>query len=201
MNMLISSSSFIVREFVSNIFSKIYKDITLSIVKSIDEVKEIGMYDILFIHIPYKGYSDLHKAIDVKSNYNKIIILDSFKDFKILEICIESNLDGYVTDFEDEYEVKYILGKIINGDKFYDSNVVNTAMGNKKIKNEYMLTSKEEEVISEVIKGLADREIANKLDITELDVKKHVNNILMKFNLNSRKDIIIYFNNKQSGVM
>lgn len=196
MNMLISSSSFIIRESVSSIFKKIYKDITLSIINSIDNIKEIDKYDILFIHIPNKGYSDLYKVLELKSNHNKIIIFDSSKDPKLLKICIEGKLDGYVTDFEDEYEIKYIIGKIIHGNKFYDSDVVNMVMGSKKTSSEYMLTSREEEVINEVCRGLTNIEIGNKLDITEFTVKKHISNILTKFNLNNRKDIIIYFNKK-----
>ena len=196
MNMLISSGSFIIKESLSNIFKNTYKDITLSIVNSIDDVKEIDMYDVLFIHIPSKGYNDLYKVLELKTNNNKIIILDSSKDPKLLKICIEGKLDGYVTDFEDEYEIKYIIGKIIQGNKFYDSDVVNMVIGSKKTNSEYMLTSREEEVIHEVAKGLTNIDIANKLDVTEFTVKKHISNILTKLNLKNRKDIIIYFNEK-----
>lgn len=196
MNMLISSGSFIIKESLSNIFKNTYKDITLSIVNSIDDVKEIDMYDVLFIHIPSKGYNDLYKVLDLKSNHNKIIILDSSKDPKLLKICIEGKLDGYVTDFEDEYEIKYIIGKIIQGNKFYDSDVVNKVIGSKKTNSEYMLTYREEEVIHEVAKGLTNIDIANKLDVTDFTVKKHISNILTKLNLKNRKDLIIYFNEK-----
>lgn len=196
MNMAVISSSFIVKESIANIFKRIYEDIKLSVTNNIDTLNDSSMYDVLFIHIGSNEYENLNKILELKSDSNKVIILDSSKDPKILKICIEGKLDGYVTDFEDENEIKYILKKITNGSKFYDSDVVDKAMGSKKRNLEYILTAREEEVVSEVTKGLTNRDIANKLDVTEFTVKKHISNVLDKLNLKNRKDIIIHFSNK-----
>lgn len=196
MHMVIVSNSFIVKESISNIFSRIYKDIKLSVINSIDTIKDGSMYDIVFVHTRTGEYDSINKLIKLKSKLNKIIILDSTKDTKMLRLCIDGKLDGYVTDFEDEYEIKYIIKKIINGSKFYDSDVVEQVMGNKNRKLDSVLTSREEEVVNEVTKGLSNRDIANKLDVTEFTVKKHISNVLEKLNLRNRKDIIIHFNRK-----
>lgn len=193
MHMVIVSGSFIVKESISNIFSRIYKDIKLSVISSIDTIKDSSMYDIVFVHVASKEYDNINKILELKSKLNKVIILDPSKDARILRLCIEGRIEGYVTDFEDEYEIKYIIRKIINGSKFYDSDTVENIMGNKKKNLECILTSREEEIVDEVSKGLSNRDIANKLDITEFTVKKHISNILEKLNLKSRKDIIIHF--------
>ena len=48
----------------------------------------------------------------------------------------------------------------------------------------------------EVKKGLSNKEIADKLGITESTVKKHLSSVLQKLNFKSRKDVIIYGNNE-----
>lgn len=196
MKVLVSSTSFIVKESIASIFSRIYKDSQVLIVNGIDKIEEFDKYDILFIHISGKEYEDLSNIMELKSRCNKVIILDPFKNSKILKLCIGGKLDGYVTDFEDEYEIKYIIGKIVSGSKFYDSDVVDMVMGSKRLNTENVLTRREEDVINEVTKGLTNRDIANKLEVTEFTVKKHISNVLEKLNLRSRKDIIIHFNNK-----
>lgn len=198
MNIIIISNSFIVKESITSIFKRIYDDIKLLVINSIDELKDSSMYDILLIHIGNNNFEDLNKAIKLKSEFNKTIILDSYKNPKTLNLCIDGNLDGYVTDFENEYEIKYVLNKIINGNRFYDSNVVEKIIRNKNINIENsILTEREEEVINEVIKGLTNKDIANMLDITEFTVKKHISNVLNKLNLKNRKDIIVKLSDKK----
>lgn len=195
MNMTVISSCFIVKESIANIFNRIYEDVKVSVINSVDLLKDSDIYDVLFIHIGSRDYDSLNKILGLKSKVNKIVILDPTKNPKILKVCIEGKLDGYVTDLEDEYELKYIVRKIINGSKFYDSDIVEQVMGSKKRNLECILTAREEEVINEVTKGLSNRDIANKLDVTEFTVKKHISNVLEKLSLKNRKDIIIYFSN------
>ena len=197
MNMTIVSDSFIIKESITNIFKRIHENIKLLAINNIDNLNDSTANDILFVHIGNNKYEDLNKVLKLKSEFNKIIIFDSSKNPNILRICIEGKLDGYVTDFEDEHEIKYIFKKITNGYKFYDSDVVEKIMRSKNKNIEYMLTIREEEVIDEVAKGLTNRDIANKLDVTEFTVKKHISNVLNKLNLKNRKDIIIHFGNKK----
>lgn len=195
MNMAVVSSCFIVKESIANIFNRVYEDVKVSVINKVDLLEDSDIYDVLFIHIGSRDYDSLNKILGLKSKVNKIVILDPTKNPKILKVCIEGKLDGYVTDFEDEYELKYIVRKIINGSKFYDSDIVEQVMGSKKRSLECILTAREEEVINEVTKGLSNRDIANKLDVTEFTVKKHISNVLEKLSLKNRKDIIIYFSN------
>ena len=45
------------------------------------------------------------------------------------------------------------------------------------------LTTREQEVLKLIAKGYSDREIAEKLCLTELNVKNHLNSILRRLNL------------------
>ena len=198
MNMLIISNSFLVKESISNTFRNIYKKSTLDVVDNIGciSVEDLTLYDILLIDLDNKNYNLLSEILKLKSKVNKVVVLDQLKNEKVLKLCVENNIDGYVTDFEDEYEFKYIINKVIHENKFYDSQVVKKALGNEKNAFKMMLTHREEEVMLEVGSGFSNKEIADRLGVTEFTIKKHLSSVLSKLNFKSRKDIIIYAQNK-----
>lgn len=199
MNMLIVSQSFIIKESISNIFKKVYENSESKLLSDIDSISDndLGLYEIILVHISGESSKNINNILDLNKHNNKVLILDQTKNKNIFKLCIENDIDAYITDFEDEYEFKYIMSKIINGQKFYDSQVIQSALNNKKNNNDTVLTEREEEILEEVGKGLSNREIANKLYITEFTVKKHISSIFTKLNFKSRKDIILYTNNKQ----
>lgn len=198
MNVLIVANSFIIKESISNIFKKVYNGSNIKITNKIDNlsIDEINFYDMILVNIVKNDLNFFNKVIQLKNNKNKIVILDQLKNDKVLKLCIEKNIDGYVVDFEDEDEFKYIINKIICGKKFYDADVIQKALGNKNKTKGLILTPREEEVMLEVKKGLSNKEIADKLGITEFTVKKHLSSVLQKLNFKSRKDVIIYGNNE-----
>ena len=55
------------------------------------------------------------------------------------------------------------------------------------------LSSREQEVLDGLLENLANKEIANNLNITERTVKFHVSNLLGKFGVQRRHDLILAF--------
>lgn len=196
MKVVITSDSFLFAESIGYSLKNIYESIDVDIdnINNIDKTYE-NKYDILIFYRT-KEIDYLDKIINLKSSRSKIIIIDQLKDENVLSICIEHDIDAYITDIEDEYEFKYILNKVIGGDKFYDSKAMSKIVKKPRPEIELFLTSREEEVMLEVGKGLSNRDIANMLGVTEFTIKKHLSNILNKLKLKSRKDIIVYVNEK-----
>lgn len=56
----------------------------------------------------------------------------------------------------------------------------------------YSLTSREHEIIREIANGLLNREIGEKLHISERTVKNHVSSILKKLDLNDRTQVAMF---------
>lgn len=171
MNVLIISDSFLFAESIGYSLKNIYESIDVYIddINNIDKIYE-NRYDMLVFYIT-KVVDHFEEIINLKSTMNKIIIIDKLKDENVLSLCIENNIDVYINDIEDEYEFKYIINKIIRGEKFYDSNSISKIIKRPRTKKELFLTKREEEVMLEVGKGLSNRDIANMLGITEFTIK------------------------------
>ena len=58
------------------------------------------------------------------------------------------------------------------------------------------LTAREKEIVSLVAKGLSNKEISEKLYVSELTVKTHLKNIFKKLNVSSRTQAILVAINK-----
>lgn len=199
MDILILSNSFMVRESIYNLIRKIYESVNIDAidVNAYLSKENFKNYNLTIGHTYNTGLKDIKSFFELKEQSDRFIVFDQLKNENILKICIENNIDGYITDFEDEYEFKYIINKIINGSKFYDSDLVQKLMGRKKSDLALLLTDREKEVMIEVSKGLSNKEISEKLNITEFTVKKHLSKVMSKFNYRSRKDIIINYDNQQ----
>lgn len=74
---------------------------------------------------------------------------------------------------------------------FVDS--VLNGTGNRRIRAEVSseLSRREQEVLSSLLENLANKEIAGKLNISERTVKFHVSNLLSKFGVRRRADLIL----------
>ncbi|GKZ03716.1 response regulator transcription factor [Paraclostridium bifermentans] len=194
MNFLVVSECFLFRNSLKHLFENIFDDMN---VKSLPNLKDISIEDIMNSELLFldsnsqqnyitKAVKDIKKFKDIK-----IIILDTKKDKSLFLDLLKVGIDGYILDISDEDDFKYIIKKIINGKKFFDSDLLGN-FKNECVSNFEDLTKKEEQVMKFLIKGLSNKNIAKEVDVTEYTIKKHVSSILSKLNLKNRQDIIIY---------
>jgi DNA-binding NarL/FixJ family response regulator len=74
--------------------------------------------------------------------------------------------------------------------RFVDS-VLRKAQHGANITSRAGLSRREKEVMKGLLENLSNKEIANKLNIAERTVKFHVSNLLQKFNVRRRADLIV----------
>lgn len=194
MNFLVVSECFLFRNSLTHLFENIFDDIN---VKSLQNLKDISIEAVMNSELLFldsnsqqnyitKAVKDIKKFKDIK-----IIILDTKKDKSLFLDLLKVGIDGYILDISDEDDFKYIIKKIINGKKFFDSDLLGNSK-NECVSNFENLTKKEEQVMKFLVKGLSNKSIAKEVDVTEYTIKKHVSSILSKLNLKNRQDIMIY---------
>jgi two-component system nitrate/nitrite response regulator NarL len=91
-------------------------------------------------------------------------------------------------------EILYAIRIIGRGRKYYDPNVVRLMVEDNGGGFTEELTPREWDVLKALGRGLANRQIAKELYITEYTVKKHVSQILAKLGLKDRTQAALYAN-------
>lgn len=123
---------------------------------------------------------DVEKLLNLmtkKCLYCKVILLDNqpeayLKFPNVIHVNKESN--------------SLELINIIKSKNSYKS------FSDKTDKIKYKLTKMESRVIELIASGFSNKEIANKLSISDKTVKAHLTNIFMKLNIENRYQLIIY---------
>ncbi len=83
----------------------------------------------------------------------------------------------------------FIIGVIINKKILYQQKNPTQAIHHKKVQ-ELGLSKREHEVLCEIASGLSNKEIAEKLFVSESTIKTHVSNILVKLDAKRRTHAI-----------
>lgn len=132
----------------------------------------------------------------------KVLILTTFNDVAYIHEALKYGAAGYLlkdSDCEVIYEgikscVKgnvvvhpEVASKIINENLNY-----NNKSNLEEVKNNYDLNDKEISIIKEVANGLSNKEIGEKLYLSEGTIKNNISNILSKLSLRDRTQLTIF---------
>ena len=196
MKILVVSESFIIRDSLNHILNEILDTDDIITVSNLNNVldKELLEIDFSFIDINKNNINIVKRLSKIRRKFksSKIMILDSKKDIELFIKSVDYGIDGYILNIDDKDEFIYIIKRVLNGKKFYDSELLQYTIHNEKTNNEIDLTNREKCVLNYVCKGLSNKDIANELKITDYTIKKHISSILNKLHLRNRQDIIIY---------
>jgi two-component system nitrate/nitrite response regulator NarL len=177
----------------------------LSLEKDIEIVGEAGnMKDALraiATHNPDLALVDLRLGNDYgldiiekcKNTSCKFIVLTSSSSDNYFKRAEEVGALGYVLKEALPEELLFAVRLVYKGRKYYDPGLMELLMKTSS-ENDLAddLTPREKEVLIALGQGLSNRDIAEKLYITEYTVKKHVSQILSKLELADRTQAALY---------
>lgn len=128
----------------------------------------------------------------------KFIILTTFDEDEYIGKSLKNGAKGYILKNNPPDKIIETIKMVHNGisviqedilDKFKELSKENTG---GKIKEE-LFTEREIDVIKEISNGLNNKEISNKLFISEGTVKNYITSILSKTGLKHRTQIAVYY--------
>ena len=144
--------------------------------------------DILITDIMMAGMNGYDLAVKVKAEYPymKILALSMSEDGMMIAKMIEqANIDGYIPKASGKQELIEAIEYIMMGDKYFSKEINSLYEAYRKIQsgNEiFNLTNRELQIIDCMMQHLNNKEIANKLFISERTVETHRKNIFRKTN-------------------
>ena len=196
MNVLVISESDIIIGVVEDILNEIEDEIEIISVKKLELICNMKYDNIEMIIIDIRNdYSELLSFTECIKSINKeikVIVLDIRKRGSIFKRVLKNGVEGYISDIPDKQDFSSIIQSIIKGKKYYDLDLLEKLFEHEEKHSRNKLTKREDEVLHLIGDGLNNKEIGDKLYITECTVKKHVSNIFVKLNLRNRKEAISY---------
>ena len=159
--------------------------------------------DILLMDIRMEKMTGLDAGEHILKTYKdaKILFLTTFSDDEYIVRALKIGAKGYIIKQNFESIVPSLravfMGQSVFGDNIV-SKIPNLINNNSKTDfSSFGITEKELDIITAVAEGLSNKEIANKLYLSEGTVRNSITNILGKLDLRDRTQLaVFYYKNK-----
>ena len=153
--------------------------------------------DIALVDLNMKGMGGIELIGHMKIIYPeiKILVLTTFYDDKNITDAISKGADGYLLKDSGKEAILGAVGQLMSGISVLDPKVMQrlTALMNK---NESItlydeMTGREREIATLLAEGLTNRQIADKLYISEGTVKNYISSIYDKTGIHDRVKLVV----------
>ncbi|MDW6005367.1 response regulator [Vibrio mangrovi] len=152
--------------------------------------------DLILLDLNMKGMSGLDtlKALRADESQAIIVILTVSDSAADIEALVKAGADGYLLKDTEPDELVELMKEAVRGNKVYSDFVVRHLRENKDQVNRFdMLTERELQILGEVAKGFRNKQIADRLFISESTVKVHMKSLLRKLCVPSRTAATVLF--------
>ncbi|KLE15407.1 MULTISPECIES: response regulator transcription factor [Clostridium] len=156
--------------------------------------------DVVLMDIRMKDCDGVMGTRLIKEQFTKIkvIILTTFKDKEYIQDALKYGAFGYLLK-DSSHEVIYegiktaYMGNMVVHPEVANEILINSnySLNNKEI-GKYDFSDKEIQIIKYIAEGLTNKEISEKLYLSEGTIKNNITNILSKLNLRDRTQIAIF---------
>lgn len=127
----------------------------------------------------------------------KVLILTIHNEIEYLVRAVDIGVNGYVLKDSDSSLLKSAIFEVAKGNMFIQPSLIpllrqSLVDARKKEKDENALTKREIQVLKLLAEGMYNREIGEKLFISEKTVKNHVSSIFKKIGVTDRTQAAVY---------
>lgn len=155
--------------------------------------------DVLLLDINMPKMNGLEVLKELKANRMKIkvLVLTVHNETEYLMKAVDIGINGYVLKDSESSELKKAIFSIVAGETYIQPSLI-PALNAKRIeRNEDEekideLTRRELEVLKLLAVGMYNKEVAEKLEISERTVKNHVSNIFKKLEVTDRTQAAVF---------
>ena len=160
--------------------------------------------DVLLMDIRMAGMTGLEAGAEIIKKHEdaRILYLTTFNDDEYIVKAISIGARGYIIK-QDFDSIIPAVKTVFNGQSVFGNDITDRLpdmLGKKSAFDfeKYDITDQEKEIIIEVANGLSNKEIADKLYLSEGTVRNYLSNILRKLDLRDRTNLaIFYYKNMQ----
>lgn len=167
--------------------------------EAIDKTKQFGP-DVLILDLSMPDMDGIHvtNALQNMRHQVKVLILTVHEDEALLKELLKAGASGYVLKHAAEMELMSAIRTVRRGDIYVQPSLLRTLLEpviptpQSDLSQSEVLTTREKDVLTLIVQGYTNREIAEELNISQRTVEGHRANLTAKLNLHSRVDLLRY---------
>ncbi|HEY4552060.1 MAG TPA: response regulator transcription factor [Bacillaceae bacterium] len=148
------------------------------------------------INMPNKNGIEVTSAVKRRFPDLKVIMLTMYSHDEYFLASIREGADGYLLKDAPSGQVVEAIRTVVKGESVIQPSMTKKLFDFHQQKRDSQsneeLTEREKEVLLCLLEGLSNKEIADKLFISDKTVKIHVSKIFKKLNVKSRSQAVIY---------
>ncbi|MBL0052215.1 MAG: response regulator transcription factor [Bacteroidetes bacterium] len=148
--------------------------------------------DIAFIDINMPEVSGIELCLLIKKDFPKVhvIALSSFIQRSYVSQMIANGASGYLIKSAGKDEIEEAINSVINNKMFVSQNISMPSIIPSTEENIPTLTRREKEILQYISQGMTNKEIAEKIFVSQSTVDSHRKNLLAKFNVQNTASLI-----------
>ena len=176
----------------------------VSKISEISNLPSIQQPDLILVDLPDEGdNSDLFPFLMQSSDNRPILILTGSNDSELYQKCLRLGINGLILKEKSADVLFKAIERVHKGEFWFDRSLmgqtIRQLVNEKQVLDENPrntahdgLTEREKQVVNLICKGLKNKDIADKLFITETTVRHHLTSIFEKLALTSRLELVVY---------
>ncbi len=149
--------------------------------------------DIALLDIRMPGQDGIELARRIKDSCipTKAIMLTSFDAQQYVLAALAAGAKGFIVKSSVAVELTQCIERVMNGGVYLDSNIDATLGHDTSEETAQELSPREREVLLNVSKGFAVKEVAERLHITERTVHAHLTSVYSKLGVRNKTEALI----------
>lgn len=152
---------------------------------------------LLDINMPRKNGLEVLQTLKSLKSKVKVLVLTVHNEVEYLMKAVDIGVDGYILKDSESAELKKAIFSIVEGENYIQPSLI-PSLNSKMIEKNRdegkieSLTKRELEVLKLLAVGMYNKEVAEKLNISERTVKNHVSNIFKKIEVTDRTQAAVF---------
>lgn len=152
---------------------------------------------LLDINMPNMNGLEVLQKMKEKRMKVKVLVLTVHNEVEYLLKAVDIGVNGYLLKDSESSELKKAINMVVSGEDYIQPSMIPVLNAKKlDINNDNVkiekLTKREMQVLKLLAYGMYNKEVAEKLDISERTVKNHVSNIFKKIEVTDRTQAAVF---------